>query len=679
MYLKFGAAALLTATVVSPAFSQEEADRRLDTISVHGRGLELIGEAGAASEGVVGYADFKDRPLSRAGELVEVIPGVVATQHSGEGKANQYFLRGFNLDHGSDFSASVDGVPINMRSHGHGQGYMDLNSFIPEVIERVDYRKGPCFASNGDFSVAGAARYTTYDTLDSNFIEVKIGENDYRRIVGGYSTEVADDTDLLIAAEAQTYDGPWDLPLGLEKVSALAKLSGKRGPLDYQISLTGYDNSWTSTDQIPQRAVTVGLIDRFGFIDDDLGGETSRYSLAASGVYDHTSGASTDVSAYVVDYSFSLWSNPTFFQNDPVNGDEFQQTDERTYMGGRVVHERPVFSDVDLRLGLETRYDDISEVGLFSSVDRQPTSTLRLDSVKEFSLSGWAEAEIHLTETVRATLGLRGDYLEGDVTALSHPVNGGKTDDTLLSPSLGLAWRASELIEFYANYGEGFHTNDVRGGTISIDPINGTPADRVPLFSKAKGGEIGARFEKGDFRSSVAIFTLKADSELIFVGDAGTTEVIDATQRTGIETTFFWRPTDWIVTDFSAAYTDGRFDISDSADSIPNSVDTVLAGGVLLNLEPVTLSARLRHFGKSPLIEDRSVMSDPTTVINLGATYDWKSITFGLEALNALDADDNDITYVFESQLPGESTPVEDIHFHPVEPRQVRFSVRYNF
>ncbi|MEM5517845.1 TonB-dependent receptor [Henriciella sp. AS95] len=677
MRMIYVVAAALTAL---PATAQDDPNNnRLDSVTVHGRGLELIGEAGAASEGVVGYADFEDRPISRAGELVEVIPGIVATQHSGEGKANQYFLRGFNLDHGSDFAISVDGVPINMRTHGHGQGYLDLNSFIPEVIERVDYRKGPYFPSNGDFSVAASARYTTYDTLDENFIEAKIGENEYYRLVGGYSTALSATTNLLLAGEYQTYDGPWDVPQNLEKLSGLAKISGQKGDLHYEVSLTGYDNAWDSSDQIPLRAVQSGLIDRFGSIDDSLGGSTSRYSLSSEVEYDHASGATTTASAYAVSYDFSLWSNFTYFLEDPVNGDQIKQTDDRTYYGGRLTHTIPASENLDLTLGAETRFDDIKEVGLFNTVERQPINTVRLDSVEEFSVGIWGQADYQFTPSLRGTVGLRGDYLDADVTALSLPINSGEADDTLLSPSAALAWRANDNIELYANYGEGFHSNDVRGATIQIDPATGGPADTVPLFSKAKGAELGARFETGDLKTTIALFHLELDSELVFVGDAGTTEVNDATVRNGVEATAFWRPNDWFVGDLAVSVTDGRFDIPGSDDKIPNSIETVLSGGALFRFDPLTLSARLRHFGESPLIEDGSAYSDPTTIVNLGATYDWQQITFGLEVLNAFDAEDSDITYFFESQLRGEASPVEDIHFKPVEPRQIRASIRYRF
>ncbi|WP_084419484.1 TonB-dependent receptor [Henriciella litoralis] len=664
-----------------PAYAHdEEIERKLDSVTVHGRGLELIGEAKAASEGVVGYDDFKDRPMSRAGELVEVIPGAVATQHSGEGKANQYFLRGFNLDHGTDFSASVDGVPVNLRTHGHGQGYLDLNFVIPEIVERVDYRKGPYSAQVGDFSAAGSARYKTYDRLDDNFVELGIGEGNLRRLIAAASFDLTDKTSLLVAGEAQSYDGPWVLEQDVQKINGLAKLTHEGWTNRFELLATAYDTEYTSTDQVPRRAIQSGQIDRFGFIDEDLGGETSRYSIAGSASFFHEDGGETRLEAFAVDYDFSLFSNFTYFLDDPVNGDEFEQIDERTYYGATVRHSQPVSDKLTLRVGGEVRFDDISDIGLFKTADRVRLSTTRRDKVEELSFAAWAEGEYALTDTLRATLGLRADYYDADVTAISLPANGGSANDSILSPSVALAWEAKPGLELYANYGEGFHSNDVRGATISIDPASGAAATPVPILVKARGSELGARWETDHIKATLAVFHLELDSELVFVGDAGTTEVNDSTTRNGLEASLFWTPVDWLVLDAGGAVTDAEFDIGGPETDIPGAVENVLSAGALIRLDNLSLSARLRHFGEAPLIEDGSVTSEPTSLVNLGATYDWNQISFGLEVLNAFDSQDADITYFFASRLPGEPAGgVEDIHFHPVEPRQVRASIRYRF
>lgn len=650
-----------------------------DEIVVHGRSLDLIGNAKAASEGVVGYLDFEDRPLSRVGELVEVIPGVVATQHSGEGKANQYFLRGFNLDHGTDFSASIDGMPINLRSHGHGQGYLDINFIIPEIVQRVDFRKGPYRASNGDFSSAGSASYITYDSLEDNFVELSIGEFDYLRVVGAGSFELSEKTSLLLAGEANRFDGPWELEQNLEKFNGFAKLSHDRGPWQLESSILLYQSEWTATDQVPLRAVESGPIDRFGFIDPDLGGEISRMGLTGAALYNHDDEAQTQVNAYAVNSDFNLFSNFTYFLNNPLRGDEFEQVDKRNLFGAHLTHLRDLSSSLNIRLGAETRFDDISDLGLFNTESRQRLSTVRQDRVEEFSLSLWGEAEYTLTDTLRANLGLRSDYFDAEVKSLSDERNSGKANDSLLSPSAGLAWQVSSGVELYANYGRGFHSNDARGATITIDPVSRLPVERVPLLVKSEGAELGARLERGPIHASIAFFTLNLDSELVFVGDAGATEANDASTRVGVETSLFWKPNDWLTADLSGAYTDAEFDIKDSANEIPGAVKAVIGGGLTARLDPLIISGRLRHFGEAPLIEDGSAESRPTTVVNLSGSYDWRDIRLSIEALNVLDAKDSDITYFFESQLPGETVPFEDIHFHPVQPCQIRLSARYNF
>ncbi len=679
------AAAVLVASAVTDIASAQEAQverSRADTVVVWGRATELIGEARAASEGTVGYADFETRPISRAGELVEVIPGVIATQHSGEGKANQYFLREFNLDHGTDFSASVDGVPVNMPTHGHGQGYLDLNFIIPEIVEKVDFRKGPYAASSGDFSAAGSSRFVTRDRLDASFAELVIGENGYLRGVGVVSTPIGS-YDLLVAAEVQSYDGPWVLEEDLEKINLLAKLTKTTENSAFGIAFLAYDSSWVSTDQIPQRAVDSGQIDRLGFIDDDLGGATTRYSLAVNGALTHDDGSTTSADVYLIDYDFRLVSNFTYFLEDPVFGDEFIQLDRRRVYGGNLKHDTSfdwAGRTGKIRVGANSRFDDIRDIGLFKSVNGVETSAIRRDSVEELSVSAYGEVEAPLTDQLRATLGARLDYYKADVDAITLPANGGSADDTLFSPSLALAWRASDNLELYANYGMGFHSNDVRGATITLDPVTGDPVDPVDILVPAKGAELGARFEKGTLNATVSVFWLELDGELVFVGDAGTTEPNDATRRYGIELATFWEATDWLVLDASAAYTDAKFrDADPAANEIPGAVESVLAVGAVGRWGPFSTSLRVRHFGEAPLIEDGSVTSDGTTLVNLGGAYEFGRNEIKIDILNLFESEDRDITYFYESQLRGEPAGVADLHFHPVEPRQIRVSFRTRF
>lgn len=650
----------------------------LEEVVVWGRATQLLGVVKAASEGVVGYADFSTRPLMRVGELVEVVPGMIATQHSGSGKANQYFLRGMNLDHGSDFAAQFDGMPVNFRTHAHAQGYLDLNFMIPEIIEKVEYRKGPYRADLGDFSAAGAAFFKTYDRLDEGFAELITGTNDEHRFVAADSHDLSDGT-LLYAGEVHTRDGPWALGEDLEKLNGLVKYSGSIGNVETHITGMAYNSEWRSTDQIPLRAVESGLLDRFGFIDPDLGGESERYSVAATLFLN-----ATELRVYLSRYGLNLFSNPTYALNDPVNGDEIEQEDRRTVFGAAFNRVWDVAAGDAIILptvGAELRFDDVSELNLFNTVGRQRIGSVREDQAKELSIGVYGEIEILWTDRLRSTFGLRADYYDFDITAL-QPANSGSGSASLVQPKLGLAYELLDGIELYASYGKGFHSNDMRGTTLTVDPVTGAPATPVEPLVEARGTEIGLRSEAWEgLKFSAAYFWLELDSELLFVGDAGTTEPSNATRRHGIELGAFWEATDDLVIDFTFAKTHGRYaDAPPGEDRIPDAHDTVIgAGATWVTPRGLTASLRVRHFSDAPLTEDNSVRKPGSTLVNLGVSYDFGRIEAGLDALNIFDAADDDIEYFFESQLPSETSPVQDIHFHPVESRAIRASFRWRF
>ncbi|MET0373450.1 MAG: TonB-dependent receptor [Rhizorhabdus sp.] len=642
-------------------------------IVIYGREIEQVGVAKSGSQGTVGYADFEDKPISRVGELVENVPGVIVTQHSGTGKANQYFLRGFNLDHGTDFAGFVDGAPVNMRTHGHGQGYLDFNFLIPELVERIDYRKGPYFADTGDFSAAGTIAFTTYDRLAAPLVEATAGEFGYRRAVAAGSVPVAGGT-VLAGVEGVFSNGPWVRDENLEKYNGFLKFSHGSDGHGWSLALAGYRSTWDSTDQVPERAIASGLIDRLGFIDDDLGGETTRAAVTGQGQWDGLA-----VNAYAILYRLRLTSNFTYFLDDPVNGDEFQQRDRRGVFGGSASYAFDA-GPVKAKAGADLRYDQIGRVGLYRSVAGRRTATVREDAVDEYSLGLYGEAEVSLAPRLRAVVGLRGDVYGYDVDA-DLPANSGDGSEGFLAPKLSLAWAPVDGLELYANYGESFHSNDVRGATIAVDPVTGDPAERVPVFARARGAELGGRIETPRFTGSLVGYWLSLQSELVFVGDAGATEPNAATGRHGIEASAFWRPTGWLVLDASAALTHARFrGVPAGLRRIPGSVDEVLAAGAVAELgHGLSATLRLRHFGAAPLIEDGSARSDPTTLVNAGLYWRNARLRLGVDVFNLLDANDADITYFYEARLAGEANPVADRHLHPVEPRQVRVSARLSF
>ncbi len=374
LYLTLG---LILGTLSRLAAAQQD---EVEEVLVWGRQADLNNDALSASEGLVRYADFSMRPMSRVGDLVEVIPGMIATQHSGSGKANQYFLRGFNLDHGTDFAAFVDGVPANQRSHGHGHGYLDLNFIIPETVEHVSYSKGPYAIDRGDFAIAGSSSIKTYDQFERPFVNLTVGSYEHARISGGASTYVFSG-DLLFAGEAQSYNGPWELDEDLQKYSALAKYTKNYDQHRFQIVLNGYHSAWASTDQIPMRAVEEGyltftenglermFLPRRGNIDPDLGGETTRASAVAT-----LQSGRMNLSAYAIHYDFDLFSNFTYFLVDPIRGDQFEQVDNRLSFGGAGEYTfEKSFGGLKLenRFGGEFRHDDVGEIGLVPTERRE--------------------------------------------------------------------------------------------------------------------------------------------------------------------------------------------------------------------------------------------------------------------------------------------------------------------
>jgi outer membrane receptor for ferrienterochelin and colicin len=684
-HLPIWARVVVCAVAITSVYAQEPPDASppesasaVDQIVIWGRSTRLLGSARSASEGVVGDADFSTRPLLRVGELTEVVPGMVATAHSGTGKANQYFLRGINLDHGTDFAGYLDGVPVNMRSHAHAQGYLDLNFIIPELIQRVEYRKGTYHADTGDFAAAGAAFFRTYDRLDRGFMQLRAGTEDHLRFIAADSIDIRDGS-LLYAGEAETSDGPWELSEDVRKLNGFAKYTDMPGRYRRTLQVSVYDSEWRATDQIPQRAVADGTLSRFGFVDPDLGGESTRVNVSA-GLTDEPSA----FTLYATWYSLNLFSNPTYRLSDPVNGDEIEQEDRRWIAGGSASFKQELKlggRPFRTQWGGELRYDDVSELNLFNTAARSRIGVVRADEVQELSGALHVSGELFWTDRLRTTAGLRADAYEFDVTsALS--ANSGDGSASIVSPKLSAAYAINEQFEMYASYGRGFHSNDVRGVTISVDPVTGDPAEAVPALVRANGTELGLRWEYGSsLRAALSVFRLDLRSELQFVGDAGTSEPKGASERHGVELTGFWQPVRSLVFDINAARTHARFrDDAGGGTHIPNALESVIgAGATWVSPRGITASLRVRHLGPSPLIEDNSVRAPSTTLVNFGTSYDFGRWQVGLEMLNLLDEKANDIAYYFESQLPWESAPVEDLHFHPVEPFEVRASVKLSY
>jgi hypothetical protein len=654
----------------------------VDQIIVLGRWDNPLGLSTSASQGVVGYEELAARPRLRTGEVLEVVPGMIVTQHSGSGKSNQMFLRGFNLDHGTDFATWVDGMPINMPTHGHGQGYTDLNFLIPELVERVEYRKGAYYAEVSDFSSAGGAYMTTMQRLEQGLLKVGAGEDGFLDLLAADSFE-AGDGEILYGFNAMRYDGPWvDVPEDLDRWSALLRYSAM-GANDgrWNLALMAYDSDWRSADQIPRRAVESGFISPLGSLDTTLGGESSRYSLSG-GWTGALAGGTATLNAYAVDYSLDLFSNFTYLLDDPVDGDQFEQVDDRTILGGDFAlrfggGDRPSHT-----FGAMLRMDDIGEVGLFRTAARQRLSTVRQDSVDERSLGLYYSNETRLTDRLRLIAGVRVDQFDFDV-ASDLPANSGTADEIMFAPKANLIYAMNDTIELFVSAGKGFHSNDARGTTITIDPTTGDPAEQVTPLVDSHGLEFGFRaFASDRFNISASLWELELDSELLFIGDAGNTEPSRASRRTGIEVPIYLRLTERLSFDLEIALTDSEFTESDPAgDEIPGSIDRIFAAGLTLS-SPDGLygSLRARYFGPRPLIEDGSVESESSTVFGGSIGFRREQLDFRLDVLNLFDSDDDDITYYYASRLSGEPPEgVDDLHFHPIEPRTARLSIAWRY
>ncbi len=679
------AAAGLVTLLPSLAFAGgiPTASQWLEEVVVTGKLERLGGEPTSATVGIATSEQLDLRPTLRAGELLEVVPGLIVTQHSGSGKANQYFLRGFNLDHGTDLATSVDGVPVNMPTHAHGQGYTDINFVIPELVESIEYRKGTYYAETGNFSAAGAVNLRYRSALDAPFATVETGDDDYLRGLLAGSAELGGGS-LLMAVDHSATNGPWVLEERFHKTNALLRYSHDTEGGRFAVTAQGYDGEWRSTDQIPLRAVQSRAIDRFGFVDPTDGGESHRYSLAADW-YEQLGAGRMRAQAYAIDYQLDLFSNFTYAV-DTENGDQFEQLDDRRVYGGRFAWERPLQLmglAHDLTLGADLRRDDIDTVGLYRTVARQRIDTTREDDVTQTSYAIYSSLKTHWSEHVRAELGLRADRFDFDVRS-NVDANSGSADDSIVSPKFSLVLGPWHKTEFFFNVGKGFHSNDARGTTIRVDPTDGvTSVDRVDPLVDALGADVGLRTAVlPNLQLTASLWTLKLDSELLFVGDAGITEASRESERRGIEAGAIWNPVSWLILDADLAWSRSRFTGSDPAgDRIPGAVESVASVGVAVDHPSGWFGgARLRHFGEAPLIEDASVESDPTTLINLEVGYHiTKSVQLSAALYNVFDSSDNDITYFYESQLPGEAEPVNDIHFHPVEPRTFRLTLRATF
>ncbi len=662
--------------------ARADSTQRLAEIRVRGKADDLIGIARSASQGRVGRADLRLRPLQREGEILEAVPGMILTQHSGDGKANQMVVRGFNLDHGTDFQTRLESMPMNLPTHGHGHGYTDLNPLIPEFIDHLEYKLGPMYAEIGDFGSSGGATMQLVRSLPAPVARVEVGDFGFRRtVLGGGGTSGA--SQWMLGGEAKRYDGPWEQPQALGKYSGMARWTWRGRSNELSLLALGYANRWNATDQVPGRLLTAGTIGRFGSLDSTLGGDARRQSLSLAWTRTLARGRFS-LDAFAVHHALDLYSNFTYFLDNAAGGDQINQTDQRTVAGLNAELSRvTTVGDVShvVRTGLQLRGDDIA-VGLFRSAARVRGDTVRTDDIRQGSAGVYASLESQWRPRWRSVVGLREDIYSFRVTS-NDVRNSGARTAAIASPKVSLIFQPAPFAELYLGGGLGFHSNDARGTTIRVDPVSGEDVPSVDPLVRSRGAELGLRASRGEsLRATAALWTLDLDSELLFVGDAGTTEALGRSRRVGVTMASFWQPNRAISLDGDVSLTRARFvDAASGGDRIPGALERVVTAGAAWAARPsVQAVVRLRHFGASALVEDNSVRGAPTTLVNTSLGWTVRGTLLSISALNVFNTRANDVQYFYASRLVGEAGEgVPDLHVHPVEPRMLRIGLARGF
>ena len=672
---------------------------------------DLVGEADTATEGTVLKEQLDSRPVYREGELMENVPGLIVTQHSGEGKANQYYLRGFNLDHGTDIAVTLDDMPVNLPTHGHGQGYSDLNFMIPELVSGMRYEKGPYFANQGDFATAGAVQIGYLDKLDKDMAEVGGGSFGYARAFSAMSRPTGDG-DMLMGMEVNHLDGPWVRPDDYHKANAVMRYNEGDANNGWTTTFMAYGGKWNATNQIPERAVSDGQLSYYGTEDPTDGGYSQRYSL--SGKYVET-GADSRIkaSAYVIASEMDLFNNFTFYLDNTTQGDQFHQHDARIFEGGQVSYTRfnkVAGFDTENTVGLQLRNDTI-HLGLFQTEQRQYLSTDRTDQVDETSVGTYFENKTTWLPKLRTVVGIREDVMHAsdhayDVTDLisngglyNSPYHTAEVTNQKPSPKISVILGPWDKTEYYFSAGEGFHSNDVRTAAYTVEGEYsssgpGSTSLKYPLMERAIGYEVGARTAIiPNLQSSVALFQLQLASEQVFDGDAAQDTPSGASTRRGVEFANFYKIMPGVIFDGDIAYSQARFDhnVYDGTESVANgnsvtcctgryiagSPTMVIGSGLAVDMGNWFGGVQYRYYGERPLTNDDSVRSPATSLANLRVGYKiTQDISTRLDIDNVLNSKAQDVGYYYVSRLPGEAAGgVADTHFHAAEPLGFRLSL----
>jgi len=627
---------------------------------------------------IISAIDIQVSPVNSSQDILQQIPGLFIGQHAGGGKAEQIFLRGFDIDHGTDISISVDGMPVNMVSHAHGQGYADLHFVIPETVDNIDFGKGPYYADQGNFNTAGYVDFRTKRNLDYSSIKIEAGQFNTRRIVGLFNIVTQESQQAYIASEFLSTDGPFESPQNFNRINLFGKYTNQVSSTD-QVSLSAshFTSRWDASGQVPQRAIDDGSITRFGAIDDTEGGTTSRTNLTLDHKKFFTDQSYVSNKIYFSNYDFELFSNFTFFLEDPINGDQIKQKENR-FLVGLSSEYNYGFShgslDGLLQAGVSLRHDQSKNNGLSRTLNRKETlEFIQLGDIHETNLSSYVNARINwgrwtLNPAARIDVF---DFQYRD--ALLPLFSTQSADQAILSPKLSLFYSHSRNLQFYIKAGKGFHSNDTR---VSVAQ-NGRE-----ILPAAYGADVGLVWKPiSKVFMNASVWYLHLDQEFVYVGDAGIVEPSGRSRRQGIDLSIRYQPTSWLFWNVDANVTKPRsIDDEPGQNYIPLAPSFTMASGLKF-IHPSGLKGGIdiRYLGDRPATEDYSITAEGYTVVDLNVDYNWRSFVFGIEVQNLMNVEWNETQFATESRLFNEADPVEEIHFTPGTPFFIKSKVEFKF
>ncbi|WP_299457956.1 TonB-dependent receptor [uncultured Microscilla sp.] len=628
--------------------------------------------------------DILLRPTQSSQDILRIVPGLFIAQHAGGGKAEQIFLRGFDIDHGTDIHLSVDGLPVNMVSHAHGQGYSDLHFVIPETVEKVDFQKGMYNADKGNFATAGFVAFQTKDALEQSSILLEAGQFDTYRVVGMFDLlskkqKRENRQSAYLAAEYMGMRGYFDSPQNFGRLNLLAKyhhyLSDNK-VLTVQAST--FSSQWDASGQIPQRAIDQGLISRWGAIDDTEGGETSRTQVSVKLRQMMNNGAVWDNQVYLINYNFELYSNFTFFLNDPVNGDQIRQKENRNIFGYQTnYHLESNFGGTTLfsHLGGGIRRDNVLDNELSRTLGRRTTlNPISLGNVYETNVFAFVNETLQLTPRLRANLGVRVDHFDFEyVDALSNNYQRQNQAQTIVSPKLSLSYTLNPLVELFAKSGYGFHSNDARVVVAQ---------QATQTLPRALGADVGVNLKPfAQMYLSVAGWWLDLEQEFVYVGDEGIVEPSGETRRLGVDFALRYQITPWLYADANVSWAHARSTQAPEGENlIPLAPSFTSIGGLTFKTKAGwSGSLRYRWMDDRTANEDNSVIAQGFFLLDASLNYTRKRFEVSFSAQNLLDQAWNEAQFDTESRLRNETNPVSEIHFTPGTPFFAKVGVKLFF